>query len=694
MTDPTESSCSGTLSRREAVRFALTAALSESLALGFLDVTLSLSRRSPGALRPLGIALLPVAVSSGAIFSLLFAVLLCAALLRPGAPGRGRGALLSSLAAGLGTFLGLAIYFNVTRLELNAIQARILALVAGLSLAVGAYRYHRVRAAWTDSGMPPGFRAAFLLLPFLVGTGFLLVWGWACRRTSPSADLPGLGVTALLIVGALEAAAAIHLARRVRVERWLGALAILVVAAPIAAWPLRGSSREPPAAAGRSHAVHKVLFLSIDTLRADAVSALNPDAPPTPSLDSLAADSVVFTRAYSPAPWTLPSFVSMMTGVAPPVHGARTPAHRIPDGLATLAERMRDAGYVTAAIGHNPWLRPEHGMSRGFDTYDICPRDEYGGSLGSRLLARLLPGRLKPTLATPEITRFATEWLRGHAREDFFLWLHYFKPHGPYEPPEPYRPREKPPEGMGYRFGGAPAIRMGSLVIPPSERGWVRALYEGEVRFVDHNVGEIAAELKRLGIYDETLIVVASDHGEEFWEHGSFEHGHTLYEELIRVPFFIKLPGQSLRVRETGRVSTGSIYATVLDLCGIQDDPGWLSYPPLTPLLRNGSFDGEPILSSSPLYYEDREAWIRGSTKCIRSCVTDRLQIFDLEQDPAEQRDLSLTSPERTREALKVLAGLHAADEALREHYGIRGAFPAAIDPEALQELRSLGYIR
>ena len=154
---------------------------------------------------------------------------------------------------------------------------------------------------------------------------------------------------------------------------------------------------------------------------------------------------------------------------------------------------------------------------------------------------------------------------------------------------------------MGYRFGGAPAIRMGSVVIPPPQRLWVRALYEGEVRFVDDNVGEITAELKRLGIYDETLIVFASDHGEEFWEHGSFEHGHTLYEELIRIPFFIKLPGQALKLRDDRRVSSGSIFATVLDLCGIKSDPRWLSYPPLTPLFRNGNLDGSTVSSASPL---------------------------------------------------------------------------------------------
>ena len=210
---------------------------------------------------------------------------------------------------------------------------------------------------------------------------------------------------------------------------------------------------------------------------------------------------------------------------------------------------------------------------------------------------------------------------------------------------------------------------------------------------MDDNVGELTAEMKRLGIYDETLIVFASDHGEEFWEHGSFEHGHTLYEELIRVPFFIKLPGEGLKLRDDRRVSTGSIYATVLGLCGIKDDPRWLSYGPLTPRFRGGLLNDDPVLSASPLYYEDREAWIQGSTKCIHSRVTDRMQIFDLTRDPNEERDLSMTSPDKTRKAFDDLASLREADDALREHYRIRGEYPAAIDPEVLEQLRSLGYV-
>ncbi|PYT17671.1 MAG: hypothetical protein DMF51_01915 [Acidobacteria bacterium] len=326
---------------REAVHFALTAALSEGLALGFLDVSLSLGRRPPGALRNLGGALAPVAAAGGAFFFFVLIALLPCALLPARTLGQRKGALLLALAAGAGTFLGLAVFYNVTRLELNAFQARTLVLVLCLSLAIGARQYDRARAVWNDPGVPQGFMAVFLSLPLVLGSGFLLMWSWAYRRAGSPADSPRLWVVAFAITGALLVMAATFLARRVCVERWLGALALLVVGAPMGMWLFNGDGHLPPPAAARTHAVHKVLFLSIDTLRADAVSALNPVAPPTPSLDSLASDSVVFAHAYSPAPWTLPSFVSMMTGVAPPVHGVKSPALRIPDTLTTLAERMR-----------------------------------------------------------------------------------------------------------------------------------------------------------------------------------------------------------------------------------------------------------------------------------------------------------------------------------------------------------------
>src|SRR5256712_8884074 len=192
MTESTKALSASSLSLREAARFALTAALSEGLALGSMDVSLSLGRRPAGALRHLGGALAPVAAAGGAFFFLVLIALLPCAFLPARTLGPRKGALLVALAVGAGTFLGLAVFYNVTRLELNAIQARTLVLVLCLSLAVGARQYDRARAVWTDPGVPQGIMAAFLSLPLVLGSSFLFMWSWAYRRSAPSADSPRL----------------------------------------------------------------------------------------------------------------------------------------------------------------------------------------------------------------------------------------------------------------------------------------------------------------------------------------------------------------------------------------------------------------------------------------------------------------------------------------------------------------------
>jgi arylsulfatase A-like enzyme len=501
-----------------------------------------------------------------------------------------------------------------------------------------------------------------------------------------------LAAAAALVAGVLVST---YLSARIHVERWLGAAALLLFSAGLGSI-LSGGAHPQASSDGKKLSPSRILFLSIDTLRADAISALNSSSPPTPNLDSLAADSVVFTRAYSPAPWTLPTFSTMMTGVTPLVHGVRKFEDRIPTVLPTLAERMRAAGYLTAAFGDQLFLHPQHGISRGFQSYELSPRDEYGGSLGSRVLGWAFPTRFKRMLDTTEITDLTLSWLKRHARDDFFLWLHYFKPHGPYEPLPQYRPKGQPPQGMGYKFSSDNAIRSGSLVITAEQRPWVRELYEGELRYVDDNVGRVLSELKRLGIYDEMLIVFVSDHGEEFWDHDARAHGHTFYDELLRVPLFIKLPGEGPRERRGELVCTGSIFPTLLDLAGIASEAGSISYASLTPLLGGPGepYQEVPVLGSVPLYYEDRESIVFGDTKYIVSLVTNREQVYDLKNDPREQRNLADESSAPLIQAREALETARQSSAALRKRYGIRAEASAPLSPETLEQLRSLGYVR
>jgi arylsulfatase A-like enzyme len=386
----------------------------------------------------------------------------------------------------------------------------------------------------------------------------------------------------------------------------------------------------------------------------------------------------------------------MMTGVTPLVHGVRKFEDRIPSALPTLAERMRAAGYLTAAFGDQLFLHPQHGISRGFQSYELSPRDEYGGSVGSRILGWAFPARFKRALDTTEITDLTLAWLELHAHDDFFLWLHYFKPHGPYEPLSQYRPKEEPPAGMSYKFSADNAIRAGSLVITAEQRPWVRKLYEGELRYVDDNVGRVLAELKRLGIYDDMLIVFVSDHGEEFWDHDARAHGHTFYDELLRVPLFVKLPGEGLRERRSELVCTGSIFPTLLDFAAIPREAGASSYAPLTPLLGGAGepYQEVPVLGSVPLYFEDRESIVFGDTKYIVSLVTSHEQLYDLKNDPREQRNLAGEPSAALLQARSELEAARQSSAALRKHYGIQAETGAPLSPETIEQLRSLGYVR
>jgi arylsulfatase A-like enzyme len=680
---------------RQLLQFAVTAGLSVGLSVGCLDLSLSILRQSPPAFAAFPTVLPPLAASVLALFLGTAGLLAICAFLTRRAVSLHPGAALVSLATGTASALILGSFYNALVPDPTPTQSQLLFLILCLSGILGVHEYDLAKSAWGGAEVPLGIRIVLLAAPLLSSAGFLASWAWtygATARLGHSSVVWALGVA---VFGVVVAGASARLAQPARALGILGSIFVLLLIAGIAALPAAlGSSKPARRATAPEHSLHKIILLSIDTLRADSVSTLSPAASPTQHLDSLAADSVVFTRAYSPAPWTLPAFVSIMTGVGPGVHGVKGWNHRIPDTLPLLAERLRDAGYLTAAIGHNPWLQTNR-MPSGFTTYEMCPRAKRGSSFGSRIVAHFFPSSLKSTLLTPELTSLATRWLDAHAKDDFFLWVHFFKPHGPYEPKDPYRPRESPPPGIGYRFEGAARIRDGSLVLSLAQREWVRKLYEGEVRFVDDQVGVLLGELKRLGIYDEALIVFVSDHGEEFWEHGSFEHGQAFYDELLRVPLFVKLPGQRLRERRGELVCTGSIYPTLLDLAGVPHPLEELSYAPLSPLLggAGGLYREVPILSATPCYYEDRVSIVFGDTKYILSLVTNREQLYDLKSDPGEQHDLAGAPSELLSRARAEMESATRSSAVLREHYGIQAVPTSPPSPETLEQLRSLGYV-
>jgi arylsulfatase A-like enzyme len=437
------------------------------------------------------------------------------------------------------------------------------------------------------------------------------------------------------------------------------------------------------------------VLVTVDTLRADHVLGSEARRVPTPTIDALAQDSVVFTQARSAAPWTKPSLATLLTGLSPLVHGMTNRRARLPEEIETLPERLRAAGYRTAGIGLNAHFERAFRFDQGFDDYAFPARPDYGIALGARALAFLAPER-HPTLfpSTRAIADEALEWLDAHAPEPFFLWLHVLDPHWPYEPPSEWLAR---PAALPRRWG-EPAtvaeVQAGSTKPGPEERQRVAELYAGEIRYADAELGRVFERLRRFGLYERALIVLASDHGEEFWEHGRYEHGHTLYDEVLRVPLLIKLPGASARASVEAAVSTEALVPTMLDVLGLPYDPAHFGARSLADWWRAPeSAAVEPLFSSGTYYFGEKRGVVFDGKKLVLELDTGRSELYDLGEDPRELRSLAAAQPEVERRGLELLGEWQRRCAELRAALGIPGGDVAAdASDEVLRAMRGLGY--
>jgi len=437
-----------------------------------------------------------------------------------------------------------------------------------------------------------------------------------------------------------------------------------------------------------------VILLTVDTLRADRVLGTGTARVPTPAIDALAADSLVFSAARSAAPWTKPSLATLLTGVSPLVHGMTNRRAQLPVELETLAERLRAAGYRTAGIGLNAHLERAFRFDQGFDDYAFPARHAHGVSLGAKLLERLAPGRYPEVFpSTTAIADVALDWLDTQGDQPFFLWVHVLDPHWPYEPPAEWLadPAREP------RRWGEPSmvtnVQAGNTKPGAEERARVEELYAGEIRYVDSELARILGALKQRGLYERSLVAFASDHGEEFWEHGRYEHGHTLYDEVLRVPLFLKPPGERPGRTVAADVSTEALVPTVLELLGVAHEPADFTARSLVPFLRAPESDAqEPLFAAGTYYFGDKRAVLFERKKLVVELDTKRLELFDLAADPAELHSQAAAVPEHVRHGLALLEEREALCRALRERLGIRSDVGGGPGDELLNILEQLGY--
>jgi arylsulfatase A-like enzyme len=433
-----------------------------------------------------------------------------------------------------------------------------------------------------------------------------------------------------------------------------------------------------------------VLLISLDTLRADRLGCYGAARQPSPAIDALAAAGVRFARAEAPSNWTLPSHYSIFSGLTPAAHGVLPELDLVrgfifPDRHVQVrgsgrevmvTEALKQAGYRTVAVTENGWVTGRFGFEQGFDVY----RSDNVGNLPRTLAASLAE-------------------LEAHGEDGpWFLFVHTYTPHQPYHAPKEYRLRWTDPRTAGFAWPEARVpieeyLRFRSPLFPPAgtDVAAFSALYDGQVAWADALVRDLVAWVDARGLAEQTVVIVLSDHGEEIFERGEFDHGNTLYEEVTHVPLIVRAPGRvpAGRVVES-TVSLVDLASTMLDLAGLGERHGqgaslrsaWETGAARTAYAQSVGTGREPLAAvwDGTLKYVRRE----------RASGLDE-QLFDLARDPAERRDLAAAQPAE----LARLRALHEAHE--RASATIRndlGASAEEIDAETLDRLRSLGYAK
>lgn len=420
-----------------------------------------------------------------------------------------------------------------------------------------------------------------------------------------------------------------------------------------------------------------VVMVVGDTLRADKLSCMGGPEGLTPYLDRIAAQGVRFDQARSHAPWTLPSTASMLTSLHPEEHGAGGRLGRftkLDADVQTVVKTFRDQGYRTHAIVNVLFLDPERfGVTRDFETVD---QQVFETNVDVR--------------AADATTRAALDWIEANGDDGpFFLLVHYFDPHCVYAPPRAFRERWAEPgdrEGE-WTFGTRPqmvAIREGELSPAAATIRRAEALYNGEVSYLDAQIGRLDDGLAARGERDDLVLVVTADHGEEFLEHGGFEHGHTLYDELVRVPMVIRAPGLLAPAVVETPVRHIDLAPTLCELCDLPLPDQFLGRS-LVSLAGGEAGAPRPTLAHGNMWARPQTSWTSGGWKLI---VRDGVapELYEVAADPAEQRDLAGSRPEE-------LARLQAELEAVELGMGaLKRGEEASLDPRTREVLNGLGY--
>ncbi|MFH1039049.1 MAG: sulfatase [PVC group bacterium] len=436
-----------------------------------------------------------------------------------------------------------------------------------------------------------------------------------------------------------------------------------------------------------------VLLISIDTLRPDHLGCYGYGRNTSPNIDALAGRGAVFENTVSTTSWTLPAHISLLSGTDVSVHGVKNDGLSLHRSIPMLAEIFQEKGYSTAAFCSSPYLNPAFGFDRGFDVYHNTDLEKDGFSDTIFLEDRDQWQEVHEDVTSPRIERLAVDWLEKHHDERFFLFLHFWDPHFDFIPPPPYDTLFDPDyQGTvtSRHFMFNEDIYEG---MDPRDLAHIVALYDGEIAFTDFHLGRIIDRMGELGLLDRTLIVITGDHGEEFFEHGNKGHRITLYDESVKVPLIIVIPGRDRGgMRIVQQAGIIDIAVTILDYLGL---PAGLPMHgrSLLPLLEGKKPDDE---NPQLVELEDTLRALRTNRYKLLFNVDHReTTILDLEKDPRETHDHLVTSLDGWTEANREFYRRLEADRILEEKYR-RGQTGQAVklSEEQIERLKALGYIK
>ena len=425
---------------------------------------------------------------------------------------------------------------------------------------------------------------------------------------------------------------------------------------------------------------YNIVLISIDSLRADHLSAYGYERDTSPTIKALGDQGVLCRNNSSTTAWTLPGHMSILTGRTLLGHGVVSDDRMLTSDVPTLAEALKAGGYTTGAVVSAPYVEARYGFSRGFDHYD------------DQTIQFATHGASYKEVTAPKLQETAAHWLASNADRKFFLFLHYWDVHYDYKPGPPYDTMFDPDydgdiDGENFYFNSRVNRHMDER-----DLDHVLALYDGEIRLVDDHLAKLRSKLDELGVGDRTIIVVTSDHGDEFFEHGRKGHHRSLYDEILRVPLVIYVPGvtpiNGVLEMETSIID---IAPTLLSLVGLPIPEGVDGID-----LSTIAYHGEPEWDRetlSELYRLNtlnvQVALRRNGRKVIHHLNRRLVETYDTDEDPLELKELGLDA-ELVSDLNETLNRLWPV---YYERIGRDGVKTLTIDEETEARLRALGYL-